>query len=130
MNPDGKVPVLDLKVSVEGDRIVHDFFEKPCTSKFVIPPSLAHSRKMKMALLVEEGLRWLRSTSRGLEWERSRVVMEAWSKKLRSSGYPATVWHQVIKSALERWDKLCKEEDDGVRPVCWPREWKEKERRS
>ena len=30
-----------------------------------------------MAVLVEEGLRGLRITSRGLDWERSRVVMEA-----------------------------------------------------
>ena len=69
-----------------------------------------------MAVLVEEGLRRLRNTSRGLDWERSRVVMEAWSQILRRSGSPATVRHQVIKSSLERWDKLCKEEDDGERP--------------
>ena len=30
---------------------------------------------------------------------------------------------------MDRWDKLCKEEDEGVRPVHRPREWKEKERR-
>ena len=59
MNTDGKVPVLDLKVSVEGEEAVHDHYEKPCTSKFVIPFASAHSRKMKMAVLVEEGLRRL-----------------------------------------------------------------------
>ena len=37
--------------------------------------------------------------------------------------------HQVIKTALEKWDKMCGEEDVGVRPVHRPREWKEKERR-
>ena len=129
LNTDGKVPVLDLKVSVEEGEVVHDFYEKPCTSKFVIPYTSAHSRKMKMAVLVEEGLRRLRNTSRGLDWERSRVVMEEWSRKLKRSGYPATMRHQVIKSALDRWEKLCKEEDEGVRPVHRPREWKEKERR-
>ena len=39
-----------------------------------------------------------------------------------------TVRHQVIKTALERWDKMCEEEDSGVRPVHRPREWKEKDR--
>ena len=110
-------------------RLVHDHYKKPCASKFVISHSSAHSRKMKMAVLVEEGLRRLRNTSRGLEWERSRVVMEKWSQKLRRSGYPATIRHQVIKTALEKWDKMCEEEDAGVRPVHRPREWKEKERR-
>ena len=67
---------------------------------------------MKMAVLVEEGVRRLRNTSRGLDWERSRVVMERWSRKLRRSGYPATVRHQVIKTALDRWDKMQEEEDE------------------
>ena len=129
LNQDGRVPVLDLGVSVEDGQVVHDHYEKPCASKFVIPFNSAHSRKMKMAVLVEEGLRRLRNTSRGLDWERSRVVMERWSRKLRRSGYPATVRHQVIKTALEKFDKMCKEEDAGVRPVHRPREWKEKERR-
>ena len=55
--------------------------------------------------------------------------MERWSRKLRRSGYPATVRHQVIKTALEKWDKMCEDEDAGVRPIHRPREWKEKERR-
>ena len=129
LNQDGRVPVLDLGVSVEDGQVVHDHYEKPCASKFVIPYKSAHSKKMKMAVLVEEGVRRLRNASRGLEWERSRVVMERWSRKLRRSGYPATVRHQVIKTALEKWDKMCEDEDAGVRPIHRPREWKEKERR-
>ena len=86
----------------------------------------AHSRKMKMAVLVEEGLR---NHTRGLEWERSRKVMEDWSRKLRRSGYPATMRHEVIKAAADRYKKMCMEEDEGVRPIHRPRSWKEKERR-
>ena len=129
LNQNGRVPVLDLAVSVEDGKVVHDHYEKPCSSKFVIPHTSAHSKKMKMAVLVEEGVRRLRNTSRGLDWERSRMVMEKWSRKLRRSGYPATVRHQVIKTAIERWDRMMEEEDAGVRPMYRPREWKEKERR-
>ena len=43
LQPDGRVPVLDLKVSIEDGKIVHDFYEKPCASKYVIPFSSAHS---------------------------------------------------------------------------------------
>ena len=67
----------------------------------MIPYTSAHSRKMKLAVLVEEGLRRLRNHTRGLEWERSRKVMEDWSRKLRRSGYPATMRHEVIKAALQ-----------------------------
>ena len=61
LNQDGRVPVLDLGVSVEDGQVVHDHYEKPCASKFVIPYKSAHSRKMKMAVLVEEGVRRLRN---------------------------------------------------------------------
>ena len=91
MNQDGRVPILYLGVSVENGQLVHDFYEKPCASKFVIPHTSAHSKKMKMAVLVEEGVRRLRNASRGLEWERSRSVMEKWSRKLQRSGYPTTI---------------------------------------
>ena len=45
--------------------------------------------------------------------------MERWSRKLRRSGYTATVRHQVIKTALDRWDKMQEEEDAGVRLVSY-----------
>ena len=71
---DGKVPVLDVQLSVKDNQFVHEFFEKPCAAKHVIPFKSAHSRKMKMSDLVEEGLRRLRNNSRRLEWESSRKV--------------------------------------------------------
>ena len=122
------MPVLDLKVAVRENQLIHEYCEKPCAAKMVIPYTSAHSRRMKMAVLVEEGLRRLRNYSRGLEWERSRAEMERWSQKLRRSGYPATIRHQVIKAACEKWDLMCEQEDQGVRPVHRQRDWKAKER--
>ena len=61
--------------------------------------------------------------------------MEEWARKLRRSGYPATFRHQVIKAAVDKWEKMCKDDDEGVRPVHRAREWQlaarrlEKERR-
>ena len=52
--------------------------------------------------------------------------MKKWSHKLRRSGYPATVRHEVIKAACEKWDRMCEDEDKGVRPVHRPREWRER----
>ena len=56
----------------------HHLFEKPCASKFVIPEALAHSKKMKMSVLVEEGVRRMRNCSRRLGDDDWRV----WSKVL------------------------------------------------
>ena len=106
-----KVPVLDLQVSVDKENIVHEFYEKPVASKFVIPASSAHSKSMKMSVLVEEGVRRLRNCSRGMEWQKSRLVMASWSRKLQRSGYEGTIRHQVIKAACEKYEKMCRDED-------------------
>ena len=82
-----------------------------------------------MAVLVEEGVRRLRNHFRGLDWESSRQVMELWSRKLRRSGNPATIRHEVICLACEKYDYMCKDEDSGKRPIHRPRIWQEKERR-
>ena len=82
-----------------------------------------------MSVLVEEGVRRLRNHSRGMAWESIRQVMELWSQKLGRSGYPATVRLEVIRLACEKYDKMCRDEDAGVRSIHRPRVWKEKERR-
>ena len=74
-------------------------------------------------------MRRLRNHTRGLEWEKSRQVMENWCRKLRKSGYPETMRHEVIKAAVDRFEKMCHEEDQGIRPIHRPRSWKEEERR-
>ena len=53
-----KVPVLDLKLYVSQDGIiVHEFYEKPVSCPLVIPQMSAHSKRMKLAVMVEEGVR-------------------------------------------------------------------------
>ena len=112
-NANGRLAVLDLELEVKNGRIEHGYFEKACTSEVVIPYTSAHSRKMKMSIMVEEGVRRLRNAARGLDWERSRAVMETWSRKLRRSGYPATLRHEMIGASVRRYEKMCEEEDNG-----------------
>ena len=82
-----------------------------------------------MAVLVEEGLRRLRNASRGQEWEVSRKVMKTWSQKLKRCGYPSTVRHQIIKTAITKWEQMCADEDAGVRPIHRSRNWKARARK-
>ena len=127
---EGKVPVLDLKLYVSDQgKIMHEFYEKPVACKLVIPEESAHSWRMKVAVMVEEGLRRLRNHSRGLEWQTSRKCMVKWALKLKRSGYSATFRHQVIKAAVDKWRRMCKTEDSGGRPIYRPREWRRRDRR-
>ena len=75
-HPGGRMPVLDLQMFVGEGLIMFEFYEKPMAYKFVIPCKSAHSKKMKLAVMVEEGVRRLRNHSRGIDWERKRKVME------------------------------------------------------
>ena len=84
----------------------HVFYEKPCANKFVIPEQSAHSKKMKMSILVEEGRRRVRIR-----------IMESWARKLRRSGYPASGRHQVISEAVTKYDKMSETKDKGRRRI-------------
>ena len=55
--------------------------------------------------------------------------MEDWARKLKRSGYPATVRHQVVKEALCKYEKMCKVEEEGGSPVHRAREWQKSARR-
>lgn len=121
---EGMVPVLDLNMFIgEDGKVKYQFYEKPCSNKFVIPYHSAHSNKMKMSVIVEEGLRHMRNCSQGMEFEVRRKVMERWSRKLQRSGYPATVRHQAIREAIDKFERICKVEDAGGRPIRRAREW-------
>ena len=126
---EGEMPVLDVQMHVEEETILYEFYEKPCASGLVIPANSAHSKQLKLSVMVEEGVRRLRNNSRGLDWEKRRKVMEEWSRKLKRSGYSATFRHQVIKAAVLKWEKMCKDEDEGVRPIHRAREWQMQARR-
>ena len=125
-----KVPVLDLKLYI-GDQgtILHEFYEKPVSCKLVIPANSAHSKRMKVAVMVEEGVRRLRNHSRGLDWQVSVKCMTKWARKLRRSGYPETFRHQVVTAAVGRWKRMCREEDEDIRPIHRPRSWRRRDRR-
>ena len=55
--------------------------------------------------------------------------MEEWARKLRRSGYSATIRHQVVKEAILKYEKMCAVEDEGGRPVHRAREWQQAGRR-
>ena len=129
MHQNKKMPVLDIQMSLSNNnKIVYEFFEKPCANKFTITKASAHNNRMKMSVLVEEGVRRMRNCSRNLEPEVVNGVMGKWAEKLRRSGYPQTTRHQVIKTAVQKFESMCKVEDGGGRPVHRPRTWQRRER--
>ena len=105
------------------------FFFLSLLCSYIFASKSAHSSKMKKAVLVEEGLRRMRNCSRGLDGQVVRSVMKRWAMKLRRSGYPQTVRHQVIKESMEKYERMCEVEDSGGRQVHRAREWQKAARR-
>lgn len=55
--------------------------------------------------------------------------MEKWTRKLRRSGYHASIRHQLIGEAVAKYKRMCKTEDEGGRPIHRAREWQKTARR-
>ena len=94
-----------------------------------IPVSSPQSKKTKIAVIVEEGIRRLRNHSQGLESQATKKCLVKWARKLRQSGSPVYFTHQVIIAAIGRFQRLVQDEVNGVSPVPRPRDWNRKERR-
>ena len=64
-NPDGRLPILDLKFWVEGSsRIRHTFYKKPMAPERTIMARSALSRRIKRDTLFSEGMRRLSALDR------------------------------------------------------------------
>ena len=74
-----------------------------------------------MSVVVEEGVRRMR---------RLEISYGGLARKLKRSGYAATVRHQVVKDAIEKFERMCKTEDDGGRQIRRAREWQEARERA
>jgi hypothetical protein len=94
-----KVPVLDMEMFVEDNRVKFTFFSKPMSTRYVIPERSAHSDKIKKSTLTQEGVRRLLNVSPNLpDSERGRVMTE-YDRKLRFSGYKKPFRWNIINAA-------------------------------
>ena len=66
---DNKVPILDLKVWIQGNKVVYEHYRKPCASYALIMAKSAMPDKDKRICLVQEVIRILRNTRKRLPKE-------------------------------------------------------------
>ena len=99
-NLDNKLPVLDVKVWIEENRILWEFYKKPISNKMTIHKRTAVPYKDKRQTVLQEALRRLRNTHPDLgDTVRDKHLTE-YSKSMKLSGWNETERHQVIKGAL------------------------------
>ena len=90
------MPLLDIQVKMESNKVVYKFYSKPMASQYTILANSAMPERMKRNCLVQEGIRRLRNTSRSLDWEFKASILSEFSYKLKVSGYHARYRLEVI----------------------------------
>ena len=102
LNGDNKLPLLDIKIWMEGDTLRHQFYKKDLSSKYLILQRSAMAQKVKRNTLFEEGIRRLRNCD--LETDRDKLieVLGEFSNAMRISGYSLQVRHDIVRGVLER----------------------------
>ena len=119
---DGRVPILDIKVSVNSDNLIdYIFYQKPMASKKVILKSSAMSYRNKIITLTQECFRRLHNTSESIEESVKIVILNKFMKSLKLSGYGESERLLILESGLNTFEKLKKREVEGERP--FQRSW-------
>ena len=127
-----KMPTLDLKIWVEdtesGCRIMHEHYSKPMATPALLNQRSALPWNTKRTVLTQEALRILLNCSRELPWELKAKHLSKYSARMQFSGYEKKFRAEIIRSALNAYEKLRRAETDGERPLYRPKTWKTLER--
>ena len=59
-------------------------------------------------------------------WKYDSALMTSSLESLTAAGVICNL--QVIKESIEKWEKMCKVEDEGGRPIHRAREWQQASR--
>ena len=131
-NEDNKVPMLDLKMWITeingGIRIVYEHYEKDMATKMLIHAKSAIPLKVKRTVLTQEMLRILLHCSRNIPWETVRDHLSNFTRKMQYSGYEQAFRYDVAKSAINAYQTMMENEENGVRPIHRPKNWQRAER--
>ena len=128
LNEDGMVPILDLKVRMEGcevemeggevivvRQIVWRFYEKPMNSPYVIMAKSAMPHKMKVTTMVQEVIRRCRNMSKEVKEEEVKEELGKFCAKMKRSGYGEAMRREVLVSGLKGFERMKRNHAEGRR---------------
>ena len=127
-NENGKMPLLNLHVWVENNKMLYENYRKPMANDLLMLEMSAMPAGMKRTVLTQEVIRIRRNIHPGLPWETTVKHLNNFSKRLRLSGYKQDYRYQIIKSGMEGFDKMLAVANEGGRPINSPRTWDEDQR--
>ena len=108
--------------------VVYEHYEKEMATKAVIHAESALPMKTKRTVLTQEMLRILLHCSRLLPWETVCGHLNKFALKMQYSGYSQAIRYDVTKSAFHAYQTMMENEENGIRPINRPKNWRRKER--
>ena len=130
LNESGKMPLLDLQVWVDNNKLWFEHYRKQMANPLLMMNISAMPDIMKRTALTQEVVRIRRNTHPDLPWSYTVRHLDNFSDRMRMSGYSQDFRFQVIKSGIEGYEKMRRLELEGGRPVNRPRSWEEDKRQS
>ena len=128
----GKLPILDIQVCVnknKENRIDYEFYEKPTKHNKVVLSDSAISSKQKRTILTQECLRRLRNTKIELGRDVQIKYLNQFMLKLKNSGYSTQYRKEILDSAEKAFEKMVKDDQEGIKPLFRSRNWNIEERK-
>ena len=113
MNSDGRLPVLDLKIWIQDNQVVHSFYKKKVSSPFTILKRSAIAYSVKRSTIFQETIRRISHISDGLPWSETVNHLNEYSNCLRISGYSPQERYHAIRGGIMRYEELKKQASEG-----------------
>ena len=114
---DGKVPILDLKVSLnrETGNIEYEFYKKPVASKVVTMKNSAMPWNVKYATLSQQCFKRIHNTSEDIPNARKVEIMNDFMQELYISGYSEYERKNILNAAYRTHLKIVNDVKKGLR---------------
>ena len=118
----GKMPILDLEVSIENGRIIHQFYKKTMASRKVVDAKSAFPSAKKRSILVEEGLRRLRNCSPELDWSVKACFLNKFASDMSYSGHQEFFRKTIIRQVVAKYETHLSNHLEGTKAMYRSRE--------
>ena len=123
---DNKIAVLDLEIKMnqeEAYRIDYEYFEKPTKNPKILMAESAINANSKRTILTQECLRRIRNTKVELGDGVRNGHLNRFMIKMKNSGYNKNYRIQILKSALNAFDKMLEEDKNRTKPLFRNKDW-------
>ena len=109
-------------------KIMHQHYTKPMASRVGVQKNSAISEREKRTINTQELIRVMRNCHKDMPEEEKNEILSDSMKRLQNSGYNEEYRLEILKSAINGFEKQVQADKNGVTPLYRPREYKKVER--